>query len=161
MAIDSSNGDAGSPAAPGRRYRALVVDDERDFRHLMTIFLRRSGLPIDVEAVSNGAEALRLVDANPPDLILLDVTMPEIDGFEVCRRLRADDRTRAIPILILTGLDEVADRTRGILADTDDYLGKPFDRCLLLERVRRILRRTYGYDGVETTSGGLRIARSA
>jgi two-component system OmpR family response regulator len=132
------------PAQP-RRYRALVVDDERDFRHLMTIFLRRSEMPIDVDTVCTGAEALRHAEAQPPDLILLDVMMPEMDGFEVCRQLRADDRTRAIPILMLTALDDVADRTRAFLVGTDDYLGKPFDRGELLARVRRILQRTYGY----------------
>ena len=143
MSIDPPNRD-GPPAAE-RRYRALIVDDERDFRHLMTMFLRRSGMPIDVEAVSNGAEALRHVAAETPDLILLDLMMPEVDGFEVCRQLRADDRTRAIPILMLTALDEVADRTLGFLAGTDDYLSKPFDRGELLARVRRILQRSYGY----------------
>ncbi len=134
-----------APAVMIRRYRALVVDDERDFRHLMTMFLRRSGMPIDVDAVSTGADALRQVEAEPPDLILLDIMMPEMDGFEVCRRLRADDRTRAIPILMLTALDDVSDRTRGFLVGTDDFLGKPFDRGELLARVRRILQRTYGY----------------
>jgi DNA-binding response OmpR family regulator len=122
-----------------------VVDDERDFRHLMTMFLLRSTMPIDVDAVSSGADAVRYAKAQPPDLILLDVMMPGMDGFEVCRELRADDRTRAIPIVMLTVLDEVSDRTRGFAAGTDDYLGKPFDRGELLARVRRILQRTYGY----------------
>ena len=131
--------------APPRRYRALVVDDERDFRLLMTMFLRRSGMPIDVDVASNGADALRQADAQLPDLILLDVMMPGMDGFEVCRRLRAGPRTAAIPILMLTALDEVASRARGALAGTDDYLSKPFARPELLARVRRILQRTYGY----------------
>jgi len=130
--------------ASRRRYRALVVDDERDFRYLMTVFLQRSGMPIDVQAVASGAEALLRVD-DPPDLILLDIMMPDMDGFEVCTNLRADPRTRAIPILMLTALDEAADRTRGFLAGTDDYLAKPFDRREFLARVHRILQRTYGY----------------
>jgi two-component system OmpR family response regulator len=137
------------PVSPGdaapRRFRALVVDDERDFRHLMTMFLQRSGMPIDVEVVVNGAEAVRLAAADPPDLILLDVMMPEMDGFEVCAWLRAHEPTRSIPILMLTALDGPADRTRGFLAGADDYLAKPFDRGELLARVRRILQRTYGY----------------
>ncbi|MEO8602897.1 MAG: response regulator transcription factor [bacterium] len=130
-----------------RRFRALVVDDERDFRHLMTVFLQRSGMPIDVEQVNNGAEAVILLSRSPLpfDLILLDVMMPEMDGFEVCTRLRKNPDTCAIPILMLTALDEPADRTRGFLAGTDDYLAKPFDRGELLARVRRILQRTYGY----------------
>jgi DNA-binding response OmpR family regulator len=128
-----------------RRFRALVVDDERDFRHLMTVFLQRSGMPIDVVAVGTGAEAVVQMHATDFDILLLDVMMPEMDGFEVCRRLRADKRTRSVPILMLTALDEATDRTRGFLAGTDDYLAKPFDRGELLARVRRILQRTYGY----------------
>lgn len=133
--------------APPRRYRVLVVDDERDFRLLMTMFLRRSAMPIDVDVASNGPDALRQVAAQPPDLVLLDVMMPGMDGFAVCHQLRADPRTATIPILMLTALDEAADRTRGFLAGTDDYLGKPFDRGELLARVRRILQRSYGYTG--------------
>jgi len=130
---------------PPRRFRALVVDDERDFRHLMTVFLQRSGMPIDVEAVGSGAEAIVRMHAEVFDLILLDLMMPGMDGFEVCSRLRADARTRSVPILMLTALDEATDRTRGFLAGTDDYLGKPFDRGELLARVRRMLQRFYGY----------------
>jgi DNA-binding response OmpR family regulator len=143
MPADEIRGPDTRPSA--RCYRALVVDDERDFRHLMTMFLKRSGLPFEVDAVANGAEALAHVAADPPDLILLDVMMPEMDGIELCRRLRANERTRAIPVLMLTALDEVADRTRGFLAGADDYLAKPFDRGELLARVRRILERAYGY----------------
>jgi DNA-binding response OmpR family regulator len=125
-----------------------------DFRHLMTVFLQRSGMPIDVVAVSTGAEAVLQAHADTLDLILLDVMMPEMDGFEVCRRLRGAVHTRAIPILMLTALDEATDRTRGFLAGTDDYLAKPFDRGELLARVRRILQRTYGYgaDATEPTA---------
>jgi DNA-binding response OmpR family regulator len=141
MASTMNKGQSGLP----RRFRALVVDDERDFRHLMTLFLQRSGMPIDVEAVSNGAEAVTRLSSEPFDLILLDIMMPEMDGFEVCTRLRSDARTRPIPILMLTARDESTDRTRGFLAGTDDYLAKPFDRGELLARVRRILQRTYGY----------------
>jgi DNA-binding response OmpR family regulator len=133
-----------------------VVDDERDFRLLMTMFLRRSGMPIDVDVASNGADALRQAAAHVPDLILLDVMMPGMDGFEVCRQLRADPRTAAIPILMLTALDEVTGRPRGVLAGTDDFLGKPFARAELLARVRRILQRTYGYgeEPSATPTGG-------
>jgi len=142
-----------------RRFRALVVDDERDFRHLMTVFLQRSGMPIDVESVNNGAEAVTRISREPVDLILLDIMMPEMDGFEVCTRLRSDPATRAIPILMLTALDDAADRTRGFLAGTDDYLAKPFDRGELLARVRRILQRTYGY-GDEALSPPAAAARA-
>lgn len=128
-----------------RRYRVLVVDDERDFRHLITLFLERSGMPIDVESAANGADALAAAFANPPDLVALDAMMPGMNGFEVCQQLRASATTHDTPILMLTSLDEPLDRTRGFLAGVDDYLAKPFDRGELLARVRRILQRTYGY----------------
>lgn len=128
-----------------RCYRTLVVDDERDFRYLMLMFLQRSGLPCEVVTAVNGADALQQIAQAVPDLILLDVMMPEMDGIELCRRLRADERTRGVPILMLTALDQVSDRTRGFLAGADDYLAKPFDRGELLARVRRMLERAYGY----------------
>lgn len=132
-----------------RRYRVLVVDDERDFRHLITLFLQRSGMPIDVETAANGVEGLAMARTNPPDLVALDAMMPTMNGFEVCQQLRADARTHDTPILMLTSLDEPVDRTRGFLAGVDDYLAKPFDRGELLARVRRILQRTYGYGAVD------------
>jgi DNA-binding response OmpR family regulator len=138
--------DPPAPQAPTpRRYRAMVVDDERDFLHLMTMFLQRSGMPIDVEAVGSGAEALQQAIESPPDLVLLDLMMPDIDGFEVCSRLRSSAATRATPVIMLTALDEPSDRTRGFLAGADDYLAKPFDRGELLARVRRVLQRHYGF----------------
>ncbi len=149
---DDGTGGLRPPLA--RRYRVLVVDDERDFRHLIDLFLRRSGMPIDVETAGGGVDALTLAFAQPPDLVLLDVMMPELNGFEVCRRLRADARTRAVPVLMLTALDEPADRTRGFLAGVDDYLAKPFDRGELLARVRRILQRTYGYGELPAGADG-------
>ncbi len=133
-----------------RRFRLLVVDDERDFRHLMNMFLRRSGLPIDVCVVASGADALREVHAEPTDLVLLDIMMPEMDGFEVCRRLRADQRTREIPILVLSALDVSSEGNRAVLDVSDDYLAKPFERGEFIGRVRRMLERAYGY-GVAAT----------
>ena len=82
--------------------------------------------------------------ARPPDIILLDIMMPEMDGFEVCRQLRANLHTTFVPILMLTALDDATSRTRGFVAGTDDYVGKPFDRRELLARVARVMQRTYG-----------------
>jgi DNA-binding response OmpR family regulator len=141
--------DYDGPQAPlPTRYRVLVVDDEPDFRHLITMFLQRSGLPLDIVTAENGTAGLAAALADVPDLIVLDVMMPELNGFEVCQRLRADLRTHDVPILMLTSLDEALDRTRGFLAGVDDYIAKPFDRGELLARVRRILQRTYGYGDV-------------
>jgi len=128
----------------GRQLRALVVDDQPDFRRLISFTLEQSGLPISVEAVAGGAEALDLAEDNPPDLILLDIMMPDMDGFEVCQRLRSNVRTAFIPILMLTALDDSDSRARGFLAGTDDYISKPFARAELLARVRRLIERTYG-----------------
>jgi len=137
---------AGSAVDDGatRQFRALVVDDEEDFRDLLTLSLDRSGLGIAVEVAASGSEALQRVQADPPDLILLDVMMPEMDGFAVCEHLRSNVRTAFIPILMLTALDDPRNRARGFLAGTDDYLGKPFDRAELVARVRRLIQRTYG-----------------
>ena len=130
------------------RYSVLVVDDEPDFRHLISMFLQRSGMPLEVATAENGLAGLASALADPPDLIVLDVMMPDINGFDVCQRLRADTRTHDVPVLMLTALDEPVDRTRGFLSGIDDYLAKPFDRGELLARVRRILQRTYGYGDV-------------
>ena len=113
------------------------MDDEPAVREALelALSLRR----YDVLVATGGEEALRLVAAARPDAVVLDVLMPGIDGFEVCRRLRAaDDRT---PVLLLTARDEVADRVSGLDAGADDYLVKPFAREELLARVRALLRR--------------------
>ncbi|HVO89108.1 MAG TPA: ATPase, T2SS/T4P/T4SS family [Casimicrobiaceae bacterium] len=127
-----------------RQFTALVVDDEPDFRDLVALSLERSDLGIKVEVASSGAAAIQRAQDRPPDLILLDVMMPEMDGFAVCERLRANVRTAFVPILMLTALDDPRNRARGFLAGTDDYLGKPFDRAELVARVRRLIQRTYG-----------------
>jgi DNA-binding response OmpR family regulator len=132
------------PLDPARRFRVLVVDDDAESRYLLTHLLDRSGLPIDVETVSDGAEALRRAAREPFDLVLLDVMMPTMDGFAVCERLRAGIRTAFIPILMLTALEDSDSRTRGFGVGTDDFVSKPFQRVELLARVRRILHRTYG-----------------
>jgi DNA-binding response OmpR family regulator len=133
-----------APAAEPRQYRALVVDDHADIRRLVTFTLEHSGLPISTVTASNGPEALELAQAEPPDLILLDIMMPGMDGFQVCERLRSNLRTAFIPIIMLTARDDAASRAQGFLAGTDDYVGKPFARAELLARVRRLLERSYG-----------------
>jgi len=134
-----------APAAEAaREYRALVVDDQADMRKLITFTLEHGGMPISVVQASDGQEALDLAQDDPPDLVLLDVMMPGMDGFEVCEQLRHNVRTAFIPILMLTALDDSGSRARGFLAGTDDYISKPFARAELLARVRRLLQRTYG-----------------
>jgi two-component system response regulator MprA len=118
--------------------RVLVIDDDRAVRDALRRALTLGGY--DVQAAEGGLEGLERVDQTRPDVIVLDVMMPDVDGLEVCRRLRSSgDRT---PILMLTARDAVSDRIDGLEAGADDYLVKPFDVGELTARVRALLRRT-------------------
>lgn len=123
------------PAAPvGRRTgRVLVVDDIAANRLLLRELLEPGGHEV-IEA-DNGIAALELAVAQPPDVVLLDVQMPGLDGFEVCRRLKANEATAAIPVVLVTVLDARADRITGIRAGASDFLTKPVDRTELVLRV--------------------------
>ena len=118
-------------------HRILVVDDEPNVRDSLQIALGVAGF--DVKTASQGAEALEAAVRDQPDLIVLDVLMPGIDGLEVCRKLRADGND--VPVLMLTARDEVPDRVAGLEAGADDYLVKPFALEELLARIRALLRR--------------------
>jgi two-component system OmpR family response regulator len=116
----------------------LIVDDEENLRSMLAAALRHHGFTITEAA--NGREALRLVAEERPDLVVLDVMMPELDGFEVCRRMRTDgDRT---PVVFLTARDDTDDKVRGLTLGGDDYLQKPFSLDELVARVEAVLRRT-------------------
>jgi two-component system, OmpR family, response regulator MprA len=120
--------------------RVLVVDDEPAVRIALERALKLEGY--DVELAEDGAEALKRLSAYRPDAVVLDVLMPDVDGLEVCRRLRAaDDRT---PVLMLTARDAVGDRVAGLDAGADDYLVKPFALEELHARLRALLRRATG-----------------
>jgi putative two-component system response regulator len=127
----------------------LVVDDEPSIVDVLTRFLTREGYA--VVTASNGREALERVRQEQPDLILLDVTMPEMDGFTVCQRLKEDEHTALIPITMLTGLDDREHRTRGIEAGADDFLTKPFEQSILRARIRSQLRLKRLTDQLEHT----------
>jgi two-component system phosphate regulon response regulator PhoB len=118
----------------------LIVEDEPDIRGLLVFHLEREGY--QVVQSRNGAEALRAARSSPPDLILLDLMLPEMDGLEVCRRLRGDPTTRAIPIVMLTARGDEVDRVLGLELGADDYVVKPFSPRELVARVRAVLRRT-------------------
>src|SRR5215470_12968188 len=118
--------------------KILVVDDEaRNVKLLEAILLPRG---YEVVQASNGVEALQQVQQERPDLILLDVMMPVMDGFEACRILKENADTRLIPVVIMTALGQVEDRIKGIEAGADDFLTKPVHRDELLARIRTSLR---------------------
>jgi DNA-binding response OmpR family regulator len=114
--------------------RILVVDDDPGCRLLLQATVRALGFT--VETAENGLEALRLVGEQCPDALLLDVSMPGMDGLEVCRRLRAEPRTAAVPILLVTGSEELSARVAGFEAGADDYVPKPFDPAELAIRLK-------------------------
>ncbi len=118
-------------------HHLLVVDDEDNLRSMLAAALAHHGY--EITTADNGRAALDLVAQQRPDLVLLDVMMPDLDGFEVCRRLRADgDRT---PVLFLTARDATEDKVRGLTLGADDYVQKPFSLDELVARVDAILRR--------------------
>ena len=98
----------------------------------------------EIVRADDGMDALAEIERKVPDLIILDVNMPRLDGFAVCERLRQDLRTAFVPILMLTGSTDEGNRTKGYLVGTDDYMAKPFSVPELTARVTRLLRRTYG-----------------
>src|SRR5919201_3686585 len=127
------------PLEPGVRTRKLVLvaEDDDDIRTLVACRLSVDGF--DVAVARDGDEALRLASERPPALAILDVRMPRLDGLEVARRLRADPTTSHVPVILLTASVQEADIARGLEADVDDYMWKPFSPHELGTRVRAIL----------------------
>ena len=117
--------------------RVLVVDDEPSIRELVQVALKFHGCAVTTAAT--GHDALRLADSNRPDLIVLDVMLPDIDGFEVVRRLRAGGNE--VPVIFLTARDTTSDTVTGLALGGDDYITKPFSVEALVARVRAVLRR--------------------
>ena len=117
----------------------LVVEDEPDIRNLIVHHLTRDGFRCDT--AGNGTEALTRLRKGLPDLVVLDLMVPGIDGLEVCRRVRADPTTAALPIIMLTAKADEVDRVVGLELGADDYLAKPFSPKELVARVRAVLRR--------------------
>lgn len=141
-----SHRSAGSPsplpadAATPTRPVVLVVDDEQDLVELISLNLQRNGF--DVIAAGDGNTALHLAQQRRPDLVLLDLMLPGLDGTEVARRLRADAATAAIPIVMLTARTEETDVVVGLTLGADDYVTKPFSPKVLMARVKAVLRRS-------------------
>jgi DNA-binding response OmpR family regulator len=123
--------------AAERRPLVLVADDDEDILMLVAFRLERAGY--DVITARSGEQALNLALANTPDLAVLDVMMPGLDGYGVTRELRRTDATSEVPVILLTARAEEADVARGMAAGVDDYVKKPFDARDLRERVKRLL----------------------
>ncbi len=117
----------------------LVVDDEEDILELVSYNLSRHGYKVDT--LTTGEEALEIARKDPPDLIVLDLMLPGVDGLDVCRVLKNDKKTAHIPIVMLTAKGEEADVVTGLELGADDYITKPFSPRVLLARVRAVLRR--------------------
>ena len=148
--------------------KLLLVDDDAEIRASVRLGFELQWREIDVLEAATGDEALRTVEAERPDLVLLDVGLPDTDGYAVLREIRAFS---AVPVIMLTARDEPIDKVRGLEAGADDYVGKPFDHLELMARVRAILRRldlkaptpqraTYERDAVavDTDAHELRVA---
>jgi two-component system, OmpR family, response regulator len=135
----------------------LVVDDEPTVRELLSATLRFAGFT--VRSAATGAEALLSAVAEPPDLVLLDVMLPDMDGFEVVRRLREQPRPAGghVPVLFLTARDQTSDKVTGLTLGADDYVTKPFDLHELIARIRAILRRTNGSANAVLHVGGIEL----
>jgi DNA-binding response OmpR family regulator len=118
--------------------RILIADDNPQNVELLEAYL--SDFPCEIRTARDGEETLKAVEEDAPDLLLLDVMMPRLSGFEVCRKIRSNPRTKDLLVLMITALNEAADFERGVQAGTDDFLTKPVNKVELLCRVRSLLR---------------------
>src|ERR1700688_741844 len=123
----------------------LLIDDDVNIVELIRLGLKYEGF--QVESCDTGAEGLAAAQRLNPALIVLDIMLPDVDGLEVCNRLRSNPTTRDIPILMLTAKDDVRDRVSGLRKGADDYLAKPFDFDEFVARIRAILRRARRVEG--------------
>jgi len=140
----------------------LVVDDNEQNRELIVAYLE--SLECKVSAASDGAEALEKVRDGGYHLILLDIMMPRMSGFEVCRKLKSDPATRDVPILMVTALTEMGDIERAVECGTDDFVSKPINRLELLTRVKNLLRVSHLKNELDRTLAylsAMEAARSA
>jgi len=133
------------------RSRVLVVEDDVANRALLTHMLTRAGY--EAIAVADGRDGLRAALDDKPDLLLLDVELPGMNGFDICRALRADPRTVALPIILLTGRGAIGDVVAGLDAGADDFLRKPYDRAELMARIRSVLRLADAMAEVDASHG--------
>src|SRR5262245_46070381 len=142
------------------RQTILIIEDERALVDVLTYNLKKEGL--EVLVATDGQEGLRRAQTALPDLIVLDLMLPVIEGLEVCRQLRSGTRTREIPILMLTARSEEVDEIVGFQMGADDYVTKPFKIKPLIQRIKALLRRkkTPATEGDVVSAGGIEIDRA-
>jgi DNA-binding response OmpR family regulator len=121
-----------------KKLKVLIVEDTKDSVDLLVYFLKPAGY--DIFIAYNGLEAIEIVEKTPPDIILLDVMLPKLDGFQVCERLKKNKSTFHIPIIMITALKELKDKIQALEVGADDFISKPFDNVELLTRVKSLLR---------------------
>jgi len=121
-----------------KKKKILIVDDDEDIVNLIKVSLNLANF--ETREVFGGQEALDLLAKERPDLILLDIMMPNIDGYEVCRRIKKDKKLKSIPVILLTAKGQKSDAEKGLEIGADDYIIKPFDPFELGERVRSVLQ---------------------
>ncbi|MCZ6751866.1 MAG: response regulator, partial [Acidobacteria bacterium] len=144
VAGQAAVGKSGEEEAPSKKPKILIVDDDPSIRTILERSLEQLPFAIETELASNGAEGVERAGTMQPDLIILDIMMPGMDGFEVCEKLRSQVETAFIPIMMLTASPSEEGRIRGYMVGTDDYVSKPFNVAELNARLTRLLRRTYG-----------------
>lgn len=118
--------------------KVLIVDDNIQNLELLQAFMEE--LPVETFSATDGIQAMQQVADHDPDLILLDIMMPKMSGFEVCKKLKSNPDTKDIPIIMITALNEISDIERGVESGTDDFLTKPVNKLELLTRVKSLLR---------------------
>ena len=121
------------------RTRIVLIEDEKDIVELVAYNFRKEGF--ELESYTRGGEGLEHLRRRSADLLLLDIMLPDLDGFEICRRLRADERLKNLPVIFLTAKGQEIDRVLGLEMGADDYVVKPFSPRELVARVKAVLRR--------------------
>src|SRR5438552_2743387 len=138
LSLTAKSNPGSTTRPPMSKERILVVDDEEDLLELIRYNLSKEGYR--VTCASSGEQAMREARGNPPDLILLDLLLPSVDGLEVCKLLKNDSRTKHVPIVMLTAKSEEADMVAGLELGADDYITKPFSPRVLMARIKARLR---------------------
>ena len=138
--------------------KILIADDNPQGAELLEVYL--AGFPCETKVVHDGEQALKEVDSFRPDLVLLDIMMPKISGFEVCKRLRADEKLRGTRVIMVTALDQDADAERAVEAGADDFISKPIPKGDLILRVKALLSVDSNASDLKRTLGFLEAVQT-